>query len=204
LLAALFPWTPMIAVLFRPFYRDARARYLLSWFCWGFLLFSIAVNKLPGYLLPLLPAAAALLGVAMSEMWDRSRELAVAFALSAAMLACLPAIQELLPQTLVAGLSRTRLDFPLGFVFPAALLGAACAALELSGSRRAAVGLIVLGITAGVVGFVFETYPMLDRIASPRVFWRSHSNSVVCVPTENRSWRYGLSYYAGRNLPDCN
>jgi len=204
LLAAFFPWTPMLGVLFRPLDRDPRIRFLWAWFLWGFVLFSAALNKLPGYLLPLLPAMAALLGAAMSKMWDRSRVVAGALALSAALLACLPAVGELLPQTLVAGLSHAKLDFPLGFAFPALLLAGACFALELAGRRQVAAALIALGITCGVVGFVLSTFPVMDRTASPRAFWRSNSDSITCVPAENRSWRYGLSYYAGRNLPDCN
>jgi 4-amino-4-deoxy-L-arabinose transferase-like glycosyltransferase len=206
LLAALFPWSPAVIVLFRgtSLYKDPRIRFFLAWFAWGFVLFSIALNKLPGYLLPLLPAVAGLVGIAMSEVWKSSRIIAIALAASAALLACLPAVQSLLPQTLVAGLSHAKPDFPTGFVFPALLLAAACAALELAGRRGIAVSILAIGVTGAAVGFVFQSYPVLDRTASSRFYWKSRADSVTCVPTENRSWRYGLSYYAGRNLPDCN
>jgi 4-amino-4-deoxy-L-arabinose transferase-like glycosyltransferase len=204
LLAAFFPWTPLFLMAVRPIYRDPRVRFLAAWFLWGFVLFSVSLNKLPGYLLPLLPAVAAIVGIALDEISARSRLIAGGLALSALLLACLPAIQELLPQILVAGLSRTRLDFPVGFVLPALVLGAAGFTLELTGRRSAAIALVALGISAGAVGFVVEAYPVLDRTASPRAFWKSRSESIACVPSENRSWRYGLSYYAGRNLPDCN
>lgn len=206
LLAALFPWTPAVIVLFRrtSLYDDGRIRFFLAWFVWGFVMFSVALNKLPGYLLPLLPAVAAVLGIAMSEMRARSRTVAGALAISAALLACLPAVQDLLPQTLLAGLSHAKLDFPLGFVWPALILAGVSAALEMADRRRAAASLVAAGITLAVIGFVFETYPILDLTASARASWRIHAVSATCVPTENRSWRYGLSYYAGRNLPDCN
>ena len=68
LLAGLFPWTPLFALLFkRRLYQDRRALFLLAWFAWGFLFFSASRNKLPGYLLPLLPPLAALVGVALGS-----------------------------------------------------------------------------------------------------------------------------------------
>jgi 4-amino-4-deoxy-L-arabinose transferase-like glycosyltransferase len=68
LLAGLFPWTPMLVLLFnRRLYHDRRAQFLLAWFAWGFVFFSASRNKLPGYLLPLLPPLAALIGIALSE-----------------------------------------------------------------------------------------------------------------------------------------
>ena len=38
----------------RRFFEIAARSFLLAWFAWGFLFFSISRNKLPGYLLPLL------------------------------------------------------------------------------------------------------------------------------------------------------
>ena len=63
LLAGLVPWTPLLVLLFkRRLYQDQRVRFLLLWFAFGFVFLSISVNKLPGYLLPLLPALCALDG----------------------------------------------------------------------------------------------------------------------------------------------
>ena len=58
LLAGLFPWTPLAGLLFRPkTYQDERIRFLVLWLVFGLVFFSAAQNKLPGYVLPLLPAA---------------------------------------------------------------------------------------------------------------------------------------------------
>ncbi len=55
LLAGLFPWTPLFALLFqRRFYDDRRAQFLLAWLAWGFLFFSDLAQQAPR-----LPAAAA-------------------------------------------------------------------------------------------------------------------------------------------------
>src|SRR5262249_37152185 len=65
-LAALFPWTPAIALAFRRgLYSDRRCVFLLLWVIFGLLFFSLAENKLPGYVLPLLPPFAILTGVAL-------------------------------------------------------------------------------------------------------------------------------------------
>jgi 4-amino-4-deoxy-L-arabinose transferase-like glycosyltransferase len=206
LLAAIFPWTPMLAVLARrsDFFNDARVRFLAAWFVWGFVLFSAAVNKLPGYLLPLLPALAALVGIGLAQCRPRGWPVAIGLAGSAVLLGCLPTVQVMLPQVLLAGLSRATPEVRLGFVLPALLVALSGAGLERAGYREWAVAVVAIGIGLGVFGFVFTTYPVLDGTASPRGFWRSHAGSITCVPAENRSWRYGLSYYAGRKLPDCN
>ncbi|MFN0102430.1 MAG: ArnT family glycosyltransferase [Bryobacteraceae bacterium] len=68
LLGLLAPWTPL---LFRVPWRDPRWRYFVVWTAFGFLVFSSGENKLPGYLMPLLPALAVLmaLGVSDSARW---------------------------------------------------------------------------------------------------------------------------------------
>jgi 4-amino-4-deoxy-L-arabinose transferase-like glycosyltransferase len=60
LAAALMPWTPLFCC-----WRAARSmpmrrrRFLLLWLLFVVVFFSLSKNKLPGYLLPLAPAAAA-------------------------------------------------------------------------------------------------------------------------------------------------
>ena len=197
LLAAFFPWTPLLFLLSR-----RSNRFLLAWFLWGLVLFSIALNKLPGYLLPLLPPLAALIGIALAEAQVRSRITALALAACASLLWLMPTVQDILPQALLNGLSRTSVHYPLGFVLPFLLFAILCGALEFFGRREFAIALIAIGVTVGVVRIAWQTFPVLDRTVSPRAFWRM--NSVTCIPRDNRSWRYGLSYYAGHNLPDCN
>ncbi len=87
LVAGFFPWSPLLLLLFeKRTYQDARARFLLAWLAWGFLFFSISRNKLPGYLLPLLPAAAALIAIAMAEAQPRSMRMVGLLGASAALL----------------------------------------------------------------------------------------------------------------------
>src|SRR4051794_6651638 len=102
-LAALFPWTALIGLLLRPAQNwDTRRRFLLSIVAWGLVFFSIPLNKLPGYLLPLLPSFFALLGSVFENrrLSDISRGWLVA---SALLIACIPLLVSILPALLAAG-----------------------------------------------------------------------------------------------------
>jgi 4-amino-4-deoxy-L-arabinose transferase-like glycosyltransferase len=206
LVAGLFPWSPMLLALFeKRVYNDARTIFLLGWFAWGFVFFSVSRNKLPGYLLPLVPALAALMGIALARIKVRTTKMAILLAACAALFLLIPVIQEILPQALVSGLSHSELKFPATvWIIPALLVTFVCGFLEWKGRREWAVAAVALLTVIAVVQLVTEVYPALDRQASARAKWRSHPDSITCVSNENRSLRYGLSYYAGRSLPDCN
>jgi len=208
LVAGFFPWTPLLWFLFeKRLYKDTRALFLLTWLAWGFLFFSISRNKLPGYLLPLFPAAAALIGIAIAQAKPRSIKMACLLGACAVLLTLTPMIGQLLPPALASGLSH--LDMFVVFVssnwvYPVLLITLVCGFLEWKGRREWAIAAIALLTTIAVVRLVSEVYPALDREASARTRWNSSANSITCVSSENRSLRYGLSYYAGRQLPDCN
>jgi 4-amino-4-deoxy-L-arabinose transferase-like glycosyltransferase len=206
LIAGFFPWSPLLAALFeKRMYQDARNRFLLAWFAWGFVFFSVSRNKLPGYLLPLLPALAALIGIALAESQLRTFKMAILLGASATLLLLVPVVGEALPQALVSGLSHASIEFPKSaWLVSALLIAFVCSFLESIRRREWAVTAIALLTTIAVVHLVSQVYPALDRQASARHRWRSPPDSITCVSNENRSLRYGLNYYAGRNLPDCN
>jgi 4-amino-4-deoxy-L-arabinose transferase-like glycosyltransferase len=204
LLAGLFPWTPLLALLFkRHAYRDRRAQFLLAWFAWGFIFFSASRNKLPGYLLPLLPPLATLIGIAAAEAGARSPTMMALLAASAALLVLVPALGQLLPQALLNGISHG--SFPLDslWVAPALVLAIGCAILEMKGRRDWAVAVLVLSTAITVAALVWRVYPVLDRDLSGRPLWLAQGQSIACVPPTNRSRRDSIRYYAGQNLPDC-
>ncbi len=205
LLAGLFPWSPLLFLLFsKPIYDDRRARFLAAWFAWGLIFFSLSRNKLPGYLLPLLPPLALLLGLAIQKAQARAAKVVALLVASAALLWFVPAIQDVLPQALRHGFSRAQFHLPVVWILPAIALALVCAVLERTGHRPPAIGLIAMGVLLSVIRLVWQTYPQLDQQVSPRSFWLSHSGSVTCSSEKDRSWRYGLNYYAGRDVPDCN
>jgi hypothetical protein len=62
-------------------WRDPRFRFFVVWFAFGFVFFSAATNKLPGYILPLLPPLAILAAAGLPESSKLPARLAAAMAL---------------------------------------------------------------------------------------------------------------------------
>jgi 4-amino-4-deoxy-L-arabinose transferase-like glycosyltransferase len=196
LLAGLFPWTPVLALLFRRgLYCDRRVQFRMAGFVFGFLFFSLSQNKLPGYLLPLLPLLTAVCGLALAQV----RKAGPVLALSALLLWLVPTIERSLPQALISGASHTRFDLPYGFLTPVLCLALIC----FFGRRQFAIGIVAICITVAVARIIWITYPLLDRTVSARAYYRARPAGEICNPDPNRSWRYGLDYYAHREIPDC-
>jgi 4-amino-4-deoxy-L-arabinose transferase-like glycosyltransferase len=197
----LLPWSPLLLLVRRSAIRDRRRLFLLVWVLFDLLLLSTAVNKLPGYVLPLFPAVAALLGLALDETANAGPWLAG----SALLLAVFPVAVQVLPAALASGISRAPLpEFHWTWMAPV-LLAALAWWLESKGRRLAAVFAVALGATAGVAYLKTATAPELDRMASARALAKEiapHAGE-VCVDTISRTLRYSLYYYAGGPLPDC-
>lgn len=194
----LFPWTPLAMLITRTD-RDVRRRVLLTIVVCGFVFFSISRNKLPGYVLPLMPAAAALAGIAVAGV-KRPRYLLAA---CAAMLAAVPFIAVMLPAALEGGITNSNAQgAPWILTLPAFAMAGLIA---WRGKREIAVAAVVLGIAAGAAWIAVSTFPSLDRTVSARAFWRqaAGAGSRLCVETAHRSWRYNLNYYSVNPLPDC-
>jgi 4-amino-4-deoxy-L-arabinose transferase-like glycosyltransferase len=196
LLAGLFPWIPLLALLFnRRLYQDRRAQFLVAWFVWGFVFFSASRNKLPGYLLPLLPPLAALMGIAL---WEAARA-RILLAACGLLFFIAPPLLEVLPQALVNGISHVSLHFTLLGILGCAALAAGCAV----GRSERSFAALALVSTATVVWVVWRVYPQIDRQVSARALWLERGQSITCLPPTNRSQRYGIDYYVDRDLPDC-
>ncbi len=194
LLAGLFPWTPLIAVLGRrSTYSDERMRYLGVWLLYGLVFFSASHNKLAGYALPLMPGLALLIAVGMEKS---AKMIPWLMAASAAMLIVLPTIVTALPQALVSGIAKTHINTVLAFPF----LLVAAVVWWLSWSGKPALAVLAVGMTVvfGVAYFKGATFPELDDRVSVRGFWRNHHTeaSAACLDGVGRSWEYGLNYYA--------
>jgi 4-amino-4-deoxy-L-arabinose transferase-like glycosyltransferase len=202
LCGALLPWTPLLAGLTaRPLYEDQRARYLGVWLAFGFVFFSASSGKLPGYLLPLLPAAAILLAM-VAEGWFGAHWALVA---AAALTGLVPVAAAVLPDAVANGL--TRASFAGWEVGLAVAVGAALLAAlrEWQANRTSTVLLVALLATLGIVYVKRTAYPVLEERVSAGALWRSVEarRSQICLGNMHRNWRYGLQYYAGAPLVDC-
>jgi len=199
-LAALFPWTPTLALLRTP--SDSRRLFLLQWLVFGMLFFSIFPNKLAGYILPLLPAAAILAGLALDEARGSARW---ALCGTAALMCLVFPVASILPRALADGLSRA--DVPAWSAWWVVPIGLAALILhlELRGKRTAAISVITIAIIGAVIYLKLVSFPAIDSTVSARSLWREIApmRDRVCVDNISRSWRYGLNYYSVTPLPDC-
>ncbi len=199
LIGGLFPWSPLAPLLFSASVRrNPRLRLFFWWLIWGFLFFSASTNKLPGYLLPLLPAAAVLLGSGLKESRAARRWLAA----SAALLALTPVIAAVLPQALAVGLSRASVPASTWWF---GLPWLAVAALIAWTTPRRAFRLTALGAVSAIIYLKYAALPAVDRQASARLLWRAlePKRDSICIAGVHRAYRYGLNYYSVVPLPDC-
>lgn len=201
LLGLLFPWFFLLVLLIkRGTYSDPRKQFLLATFLFGFLFFSAATNKLPGYLLPLLPALIALIGIRMDQTkWNG--ELLFPCTM---LLVMVPAVAAMMPVALAQGLRRAW-PIDVGAVAVASMLIPILIMFGLLQLFLARTGrpIYAMAVAAGVVVVALYfvkaiTVPQLDHAASAR------GHEINCIaPGTTRAMRYGLNYYAGTALPDC-
>ena len=195
LLVLLYPWFPLVffpsLVFPGDVRRDPRVRALAGVVIFGFVFFSAAVNKLPGYLIPLLPATFALLGIGLA----RTARPAAAVTLSVALTGLLPAISAAAPHMLAShGLFAANPN-------PASILWIVPAAFAGLLAARFAPRLAPILVGAAFLWFQFATFPQFDAMASARGVLRR--NNPQCAPGASRDLIYGLRYYSGRQIPSC-
>jgi 4-amino-4-deoxy-L-arabinose transferase-like glycosyltransferase len=202
LLVALFPWTPLLALLVHGVNWDQRRRFLSALCVFGFVLFSISLNKLPGYLLPLIPSLFVLIGSRFerapvgypSRMWLLP---------CALLIAAIPLLAHILPTSLVTGrfslLAAAHVSRVEFFYVAAPLLVVLLA-------RRAWTGwLLVLCVVSGGIYLKALTFPVLDRQVSARWYWSQIEafHGSFCDGGMNRDWIFGISFYRGAALKPC-
>lgn len=203
----LFPWTPLLALLgareAREAVRDDLARRVLAAVVlFGFLFFSAATNKLPGYLLPLLPLLCALMGTA----WQPART-GIVLALCAALVGLVPSVALILPEAMTRGLGRAVSSAALA---PGLGFGTLVAYAIYRWAHRhpdsTLVG-IAVAVVLAVAALKLWTYPELDSTVSVRHFWRKQEAALrqepPCVAQLHRSLVYGLAFYSGQTWPSC-
>jgi hypothetical protein len=181
---------------------DQRRWFLLAIAGFGFFFFSISLNKLPGYLIPLIPSLFVLLGSQFEHKMasELRREWLLAPAL---LIACIPVVAHGLPGALAAGrvgafrvatISATELFYV-----------AAPLAVWFLARRTWRAPLLILSVVAGGIYLKVAAYPAIDQTVSARALWEEiqpHSKS-ICDSGIKRDWLYGLEFYRGAAIPPC-
>ena len=202
ILALVLPWTPLTILLFRkPAYRDPRSAFLLGIVVWGLVFFSISPNKLPGYVLPLLPFLSTLIALSLAQV-NRAR---VLLALCALLLVAFPIAASLLPYAVESGVSHApRPHFQVVWLIPAAIAALAWT-LDSRARRLAAVFAVAAGACVGMISVKALAGSDVDRQASARTLWHQVSPmaSDTCVSGLSRNSLYSLNYYSVTPLPEC-
>jgi 4-amino-4-deoxy-L-arabinose transferase-like glycosyltransferase len=194
LLLLLFPWFPLMPLALRS-RKDRGAKILLAVSGFGFVFFSASLNKLPGYILPLVPALCVLMALGL----DRLAEAARLPALAVLLLGALPLAAAVVPAALATRLGAVALPWNQSTPW---LVAAAIIAVILVFIARSFVFPSAFALAAcGFLWFQFAVFPAIDQLASARPVWlKTHPD---CAPESDRGLAYGLNYYAERALPPC-
>jgi 4-amino-4-deoxy-L-arabinose transferase-like glycosyltransferase len=178
ILVVLLPWTP--AILRRNFEPDERP--YLHTALWGLLFFSLSANKLPAYVLPLVPSL-ALLAARRLVRWH--------YILAAALFAFLPAFADWVPTAIDDGLSKA-ITRNVSWSFGLAALAAGFVA------QRWPKRTVLVSFLVSIVALKSSVYPALAGSVSAK------GSVAKCVPEDaSRGYRYSSYFYAGREIPDC-
>jgi 4-amino-4-deoxy-L-arabinose transferase-like glycosyltransferase len=206
LLAAVFPWTPLAPLLARgKTYTDVRMRFLAGWLIYALVFLSLSQNKLPGYVLPMLPALAIVLAVGLEKTGVHSKWWLGATAL---MLIALPAIAALLPAALISGIRKAPVELTPRWPFIGLVLTVAALVWFLAWREQTSLAILTTGlaVAVGVVYLKNTAFPILENQVSVRAFWRASPAPAraACLDSSvRREWQYGLNYYAAHPLAEC-
>lgn len=192
MLAAIFPWTPLAALIRWPL--DRKQKLLFVWFAWTLLFFSLSRNKLPGYILPAVPPLCALAGMALAAV----RRPLLWAAGCGALLGFAAIITDILPAALSGGVRSA--DLTVRFIPVTLVTLAGIAAGLWQGWRGVAATILLL-----VPLTIHRLFPVLEHRTSARGLWQTIEarRNDVCIESLHRAWRYGLDFYAIEPLPDC-
>lgn len=209
LLLLLFPWFPLLGTLpsgLRHFRKDARVQALAGVVVFGMLLFSAALNKLPGYVLPLVPALCVLMALATAITKESgtgdTEKTGLSFYLVAvsALIGLFPAMTDVVPVALGHGFHAA--SIPWGSAALAVVLAAAAGVAVFRALAHRGLFAIALLAAIGYLWFEAAALPSLDRSASARPLWLS--SHPACGPRgASRNLLYGLYYYSGKQVADC-
>jgi 4-amino-4-deoxy-L-arabinose transferase-like glycosyltransferase len=215
-LVAVIPWTAFLAAAFAEAIRTWKANTLrispaFFFACWAIfpiLFFSFSKSKLPSYILPGIPALTLVATAAAQRVVRQSRFGAVAIAsLVAITWAALAAVAlyqiRRLPPYITA-------NYDLPWIKVCATIAVALfgAALLLAGAKQKFLILIALNAVAVAASVEFANarlLPSIDPFVSARIhglYAEHNSTQQFFMYRLSRSWKYGLAFYAHREIPE--
>jgi 4-amino-4-deoxy-L-arabinose transferase-like glycosyltransferase len=206
----LYPW-PMVAAAgliaaMRSRAAEGWAREMAWMAAFGFVFFSASTNKLPGYVLPLVPLVMTVAGHTFAQAGAEFTGRRRVMLWSGFLLFLIPVAATVLPEALLHGLTKVSWEsVPWEYFAFALVAGSAAQWLDARGRPLAAAGLVAALVLGGVVYVKLSAFPVLDRVVSARWLARrvNAAGGKACVETLHRSLRYGLNYYVQPPLPDC-
>jgi 4-amino-4-deoxy-L-arabinose transferase-like glycosyltransferase len=230
LLIAVFPWTPLLIALGVDAWRSYRRRdwktspaFLFTcWIIFPVVFFSFSKSKLPGYILPAIPALILLLAVSAERLIEPTkaktlsgRLLLGAVGLSWVFLglaAALPRFLALIGKKLAfappptAASLTTHVHSLVIFIAVAGLVSVC-----LAFARRPSFSIVVMALafTALAEDAGRRVIPALDPWISARTMVaRAEKTSAMNIPWQslelNRSWLFDLNFYAQREIVEWN
>jgi len=182
LLAALFPWTAMAVLPFLDWRRGGWTangpaphlkRYLWCSVLVPLVFFSLSRSKLPGYLLPAVPALIALIALAADDLWERMPRwpLVLNAALAAGLLLAFPVWLDVRwAKALVPG---GHVSVTLGFAGMHVAIFAVLVWLLWRGSRPILLGAAAAGMAVAVLWATGPYAVQLDTLVSARPLARA-------------------------------
>lgn len=202
ILGMIFPWTAMAPSLPKQLWKDDWAKVAGITLAFGFIFFSISRNKLPGYILPLLPLYIALLATAAVRYEHPART----FGLTGILLSIVPVIGSALPAAMLYGITSADWGgLPWQYVAAALPVGFAAWYLARRGRVVASIAVLSVVMLTSALWVKLGAWPVLDEVVSAKGLYRKVKarQSDACIESLHRSMRYGLNYYTRTAIPDC-
>jgi 4-amino-4-deoxy-L-arabinose transferase-like glycosyltransferase len=208
-LLAVLPWTPFLLsttleggrIMRANTWKSSPGFFFACWALFPILFFSFSQSKLPSYILPAIPPLALLLAVSASRSSARSRSLllVISSAIAITWLVLGVAAWEYFAADPRSGVASK-------LVFAVALIAAV---LSLTfGLKRKLAGLLLTSAWAVAISVELAGFALLPAI-DPSISARDRATMISGQPETNfyifhlqRSWNYGLAFYAGRPLEE--
>ena len=201
----LLPWTPLaFSLRWDTVAAGPARRFLACWAVGPLVLFSVAVNKLPAYILPILPPLAILVAIQWKAKPNRALLLA-----SCGTLLLVPLAGALLPQGLADGIRRAWAGLDAASIAGGTIAGIAAFGVAAFAALRAAREWSIPAVCAigaiALAALKFQAFPAISLQAGTREFVTAEQTRLAdsCIGEIRRHAAYGIRHYSHDSVPSC-